>query len=474
MSQIRYASVCSGVEAASLAWEPLGWKPVFFSEIEPFPCEVLRQRFPDVPNVGDMTKIQGEKYAGAVDLLVGGTPCQGFSVAGKQRGLDDERSCLAMAYVRLLETMRPRWFVWENVPGALSTNGGMDFKRFIEAIDAVGYHLAWRVLDAQYVRVDGFPGAVPQRRRRLFAVGHSGDWRYPAKVLFEPASLLGDHPPLRRPWRGASSSSSENAGGSGKECAFWDGGQVSGTLTTRTHDNTRPEVGYCGIITETYPIDFKNATRRPDKHPELKSIFAKDGSPAYTLDTAQPPAIAVCCQQNQRDEVRLTGDDGMVAGAITSETGGSNYNFVCYDNHAQDSRMSETGDVDPTINARSGTGGNNLPVVHCIAENIIGRKPENGGNGKGFQENLSYTLDTAGVHGVCIRSFARKLTPLECERLMGFPDNWTRISWRGKPPEECPDNHRYRACGNSMCVNVMRWIGNRIDMVDKGIDPNKN
>ena len=449
MSEIRYASVCSGVEAASLAWYPLGWKPVFFSEIEPFPCEVLRQRFPDVKNLGDMTKIKGEKYAGAVDLLVGGTPCQGFSVAGKQRGLDDERSCLAMAYVRLLETMRPRWFVWENVPGALSTNGGMDFKRFIEAIDAVGYNLAWRVLDAQYVRVDGFPGAVPQRRRRLFAVGHSGDWRYPAKVLFEPASLLGDHPPLRRPWRGASSSSSENAGGSGKECAFWDGGQVSGTLTTRTHDNTRPEVGYCSIITETYPIDSKNATRRPDKHPELKSIFAKDGSPAYTLDTAQPPAIAVCCQQNQRDEVRLTGGDGMVAGAITSETGGRNYNFVCYDNHAQDSRMSETGDRSPTISARSGTG-------------------------KDFQENLSYTLDTAGVHGVCIRSFARKLTPLECERLMGFPDNWTRISWRGKPPEECPDNHRYRACGNSMCVNVMRWIGNRIDMVDKGIDPNKN
>ena len=473
MSQIRYASVCSGVEAASLAWETLGWKPVFFSEIDPFPCEVLRQRFPDVPNVGDMTKIDGEKYAGTVDLLVGGTPRQGFSVAGKQRGLDDERSGLAMAYVRLLETMRPRWFVWENVPGALSTNGGMDFKRFIEAIDAIGYHVAWRVLDAQYVRVDSFPGAVPQRRRRLFAVGHSGDWRHPAQVLFEPAGVLGNHPPIRRPWCGASSSSSENAGGSGKECAFWDGGQVSGTLTTRTHDNTRPEVGYCSIITETYPICLKNATRSPDKLPECKCIFSKDGSPAYTLDTAQPPAIAVCCQQNQRDEVRLTGGDGMVAGAITSETGGRNYNFVCYDNHAQDSRMRETGDVSPTISARSGTGGNNLPVVHCIAENIIGRKPENGGNGKGFQENLSYTLDTAGVHGVCSRSFARKLTPLECERLMGFPDNWTRISWRGKHPEECPDRHRYRACGNSMCVNVMRWIGKRIDMVDKGIDPNK-
>ena len=426
---MRYASVCSGVEAASLAWETLGWRPVFFSEIEPFPCEVLRQRFPDVPNVGDMTKIQGEKYAGAVDLLVGGTPCQGFSVAGKQRGLDDERSGLAMAYVRLLETMRPRWFVWENVPGALSTNGGMDFKRFIEAIDAVGYHLAWRVLDAQYVRVDVFPGAVPQRRRRLFAVGHSGDWRHPAKVLFEPSSVLGDHPPVRRPWRGASSSSSEDAGGAGRECAFWDGGQVSGTLTTRTHDNTRPECGYSSIIIETYPIDSKNATRRPDSPYGNNNVIGCAGDPSHTIDTAQQPAIVVCCQQNQRDEVRLTGCDGMVAGAITSETGGMNYNFVCYDNHAQDSRMSETGDVSPTINAR---------------------------DGKGFQENLSYTLDTAGVHGVCSSSFARKLTPLECERLMGFPDNWTRISWRGKPQEKCPDNHRYRACGNSMCVNVMR------------------
>ena len=121
---MRYASVCSGVEAASLAWEFLGWEPVFFSEIEPFPCEVLRQRFPDVPNLGDMTKIKGEKYAGTVDLIVGGTPCQGFSVAGKQRGLSDERSGLAMAYIRLLDEIRPRWFVWENVPGVFSTNGG--------------------------------------------------------------------------------------------------------------------------------------------------------------------------------------------------------------------------------------------------------------------------------------------------------------------------------------------------------------
>ncbi|HJH05431.1 MAG TPA: DNA cytosine methyltransferase [Victivallis vadensis] len=141
---MRYASVCSGVEAASLAWMPLGWEPVWFSEIESFPCEVLKQRFPGVQNLGDMTKIDGEKYRGTVDLLVGGTPCQGFSVAGKQGGLDDPRSALCLAYCRLLETMRPRWFVWENVPGVFSTNGGEDFKAFLCAIDEIGYSVAWR------------------------------------------------------------------------------------------------------------------------------------------------------------------------------------------------------------------------------------------------------------------------------------------------------------------------------------------
>ena len=121
---MRYASVCSGVEAASLAWEYLGWKPVWFSEIEPFPCAVLKERFPNVPNLGDMTKIKGADYNGTVDLLVGGTPCQGFSIAGKRGGLNDERSCLCLSYVRLLKEMRPRWFVWENVPGVFGANGG--------------------------------------------------------------------------------------------------------------------------------------------------------------------------------------------------------------------------------------------------------------------------------------------------------------------------------------------------------------
>lgn len=230
-----YASVCSGVEAASLAWIPLGWKPAWFSEIEPFPCAVLKHRFPEVPNLKDMTKIKVEtiengklqrfKNSGAdvvvpggVDLLVGGTPCQGFSVAGKQDGLDDPRSALCLAYCELLETMRPRWFVWENVPGVFSANQGDDFRAFLRKIDEIGYSCAWRVLDAQYVRVDGYPRAVPQRRRRVFVVGHLGDWRYPASVLFEPGCLPRDTPPRRVKGAGVARSLTASTGGaSGKE-----------------------------------------------------------------------------------------------------------------------------------------------------------------------------------------------------------------------------------------------------------------
>lgn len=347
---MRYASVCSGVEAAALAWMPLGWEPAWFSEIEPFPCEVLKQRFFGVPNLGDMTEIEGEKYRGTVDLLVGGTPCQGFSVAGKQGGLDDPRSALALAYVGLLETMRPRWFVWENVPGVLSTNGGRDFREFIAAITEIGYGVCWRVLDAQYVRVDGFPRAVPQRRRRVFLVGYYGNWRYPAEVLFEPTGLLGDTPPRRETGTGAAADAGGSPGTPGRVISIGNG--------------------------------------------------QADGLRCARADVAQ----TLHCMHDQQ--------------AI----------LLCCEHHAQDSRIKEI-DRAPAIPAKAGAGGNNLPLV--------------------------------------LRRTVRRLTPRECERLMGFPDDWTCIAWRGKPPEECPDSPRYKACGNSMCVNVMRWIGRRIETVER-------
>lgn len=481
---MRYASVCSGVEAASLAWMPLGWEAVWFSEIEPFPCAVLKERFPDVPNLGDMTEIKGEKYHGTVDLLVGGTPCQGFSVAGKQGGLNDSRSALCLAYCGLLETMRPRWFVWENVPGVFSTNQGEDFRAFLGKIDEIGYSVAWRVLDAQYVRVDGFPRAVPQRRRRVFVVGHLGDWRYPASVLFEPGCLPGDTPPRRVKGQGTARSLTASTGGtSGKEQQH-----------TFISGDGRPlnALGVNGLVMDA---EFWNGE---DVSTTLTEAFADDRMP----DKGKLPCV-ICS-----------------ASDMANAESGSNQvpDVVCYENHAQDSRIKPCGECSPQINAKAGTDGCNLPLVQkcfpinsmiigknvkvgdrqttgignngdplptissahhhavAVAENIIGRKENTGANGTGAQVELAYTQNATGVMGVSVNTSVRRLLPVECERLMGFPDNWTQIPWRGKSAEDCPDSPRYKACGNSMCVNVMRWVGMRIENVErrmKGIDHEK-
>ena len=374
---MKYASVCSGVEAASLAWMPLGWEAAWFSEIEPFPCAVLKERFPSVQNLGDMTKIEGEKYAGTVDLLVGGTPCQGFSVAGKQGGLDDPRSALCLAYCRLLETMRPRWFVWENVPGVFSTNGGADFREFIRKVDALGYSCAWRVLDAQYVRVDGFPRAVPQRRRRVFVVGYLGDWRRPASVLFEPGCLPGDTPPRRVKGEGvaADAKGGNNEAGSG---VFWNGNDYAETLKANCDRDRMPDKGKLNCV-----IDICMATGQANA----------ETTTGYCVNlTCNHEAPIICRATQQANAETMT-------------------------------------DCAPTLTEAAGTSGNNQPIV---------------------QQKLA----------------VRRLLPLECERLMGFPDNWTRIPWRGKPEDQCPDSPRYKACGNSMAVNVMRWIGMRIARVE--------
>lgn len=178
---MRYISVCSGIEAATVAWHDIGWEPVAFAEIDAFPSAVLAHHFPTVPNLGDISKVDWRPYHGTVDLVVGGTPCQSFSIAGKREGLDGA-SGLVFEYFRLLSEARPLWFVWENVPGSFSSNKGADFQSILREWDKLGYHVAWRVLNAQYF-------GVPQRRRRIFAVGHLGDWRYPAQVLFEPDCL---------------------------------------------------------------------------------------------------------------------------------------------------------------------------------------------------------------------------------------------------------------------------------------------
>jgi DNA (cytosine-5)-methyltransferase 1 len=189
---MRYGSVCSGIEAATVAWHGLGWEPAWFSEIEKFPCKVLAHHYPNVPNFGDMTRFQEWPLGPATDIavLVGGTPCQSFSVAGFRKALADPRGNLMLTYLAIAAKFKPRWIVWENVPGVLSSGGGRDFGAFLGGLEELGYGWAYRVLDAQYF-------GVAQRRRRVFVVGHLGDWRPAAAVLFEPESVRGDSTPSR-------------------------------------------------------------------------------------------------------------------------------------------------------------------------------------------------------------------------------------------------------------------------------------
>lgn len=185
--KLNYLSLFSGIEAASCAWQDLPFNPVGFSEIEPFPCNVLHKHYPHVPNLGDIKQITlGQLHdLGRIDLIVGGSPCQGFTNAGLKKGLNDERSKLALCYLSVIASVRPRWFLWENVPGCLRTNGGLDFRYFVGALVKLGYDVSWRVLDAQYF-------GVPQQRKRVFLVGYYGDWRRPAQVLFERQGMQGN------------------------------------------------------------------------------------------------------------------------------------------------------------------------------------------------------------------------------------------------------------------------------------------
>lgn len=234
---IRYATCCSGIEAHSVAVRNLDWRAIFFSEIEPFPCRVLEKHYPNVPNLGDMTQIhfddaigaisnahkKGEEYSlpscfkeapiqelpfkvGDLEVFSGGTPCQSISVAGKREGMAENsgtRSSLAFHFQRIIDECRPTFTIWENVPGAFSSNGGADFIWFVNRCAESGYAMAWRVLDAQYTMTEEFPRAVPQRRRRIWLVGYrENDWRIPSRIVFESEKALTGNPPERIPGLG--------------------------------------------------------------------------------------------------------------------------------------------------------------------------------------------------------------------------------------------------------------------------------
>lgn len=370
---MRYISVFSGIEAASVAWQPLGWEPVCFSEIEPFPSAVLAERFPEVPNLGDITKVDWSTYAGTVDIVVGGSPCQSFSVAGKREGLAGA-SGLMFEYIRAVRELRPRFFVWENVPGALSSEDGAAFGQLLSEMDDLGYGVAWRVLDAQFF-------GVAQRRRRVFLVGHLGDERS-GEVLFESESLRWDTPSSREK-REVLTRGAQNGVGEASEPRLnhhtW---EIAGNIIGRQEKNGGHQLG----------------------------IVDPDKTGAFTLTTADRHAIADCLTPWDNQGRRLYRPDG----------------------------------VYPTLDARTGNAGADARAVMTnYGRDIAGT----------LALNNDQTLfpPTGSI---------RRLTPIECERLQGFPDGWTDIPWRGK--DSAPDGPRYKALGNSMAVPVMRWIGGRI------------
>jgi DNA (cytosine-5)-methyltransferase 1 len=437
---MNYLSVCSGIEAATVAWHPLGWRPFAFAEIEKFPSAVLAHHYPHVPNLGDMTKFKDWPDA-AIDVLVGGTPCQSFSVAGLRKGLDDPRGNLMLTYVAIARDYRPAWVVWENVPGVLSDDDGRSFAtllglltgRHVE-VPAGGwqsagvvpglpraYGVAWRVLDAQYVRVDGFARAVPQRRRRVFVVGHLGDWRRAAAVLFELEGLSGNPAPRRQAGeRIAPTISARPSGGGGLGTDFdCDGGlitaPVASTLNAHYGDKWGLEDQH---VNQGCPLYVAHALRA-------------DGFDASEDGTGRgTPLVPIAFSAKDY------GGDAEVNLAPTLRAGG----FT--ESHANAGVMPAIAygvtihGTDKTARAASYTD---------VAGALRARTP-------GSQENSS---TTAVQHGWAVR----RLTPRECERLQGFPDDYTLVPYRGKPAADGP---RYKALGNSMAVNCMRWLGRRI------------
>ena len=416
-------SVCSGIGAPEVAWQPLGWRFAFASEIEPFPRAVLHHRHPDIPLHGDFTTIQAGDYE-PISLLVGGTPCQSFSVAGLRGGLDDDRGNLALEYLRLADRLRPRWLVWENVPGVLSSNGGRDFGAILGGMVELGYGFAYRVLDAQFF-------GVPQRRRRVFVVGHSGDWRPATAVLFERHSLQGHSAPRREAGKGiAPTISARPTGGGGLGTDFdLDGGLAAHSLRGEGFDASEDGTGRG---TPLVPVGI--TIHGTDKTARVASLTTVAGS----LRTKPPGS-----QENSSSTAVLH----PIA-------------FSCKDYGADADAFA------PTLRAMGHDGSH----ANAGGQVAVAFQPRIGRNGRGYSEGAIPALNGADAGATsdmrpCVAngSAVRRLTPRECERLQGFEDDYTLIPWRNGM---APDGPRYKALGNSMAVPVMRWIGERIQQVE--------
>jgi DNA (cytosine-5)-methyltransferase 1 len=445
---MNYLSVCSGIEAATVAWHHMGWKPVGFSEVEPFPCAVLGHHYPQVKNFGDMTKFKEWNLHEPVNVLVGGTPCQSFSVAGLRQGLKDPRGNLMLTYLAIAERYWPQWLVWENVPGVLSSNRGRDFGTFLGALVNLGYGFAYRVLDAQWF-------GVAQRRRRVFVVGYLGEAECAAKVLFESESVCRNSTPSRKTREGTTRTFVPSVAGSlDTEC----GGEK---LTHQSIAN-----GHIG-----------GEWQSPNGQEVVGSVLARDckgiGNQDLTegcglvVASAVPTIAWIPCPENCGDfwcniHRQHTGDckcppiEEWDVNTYGLQMQGPAHNLVLEDQGGSVINVRQDGTVGTL---RSQTKGHEPSILSFASDEKAGTLRANPGSG--------FRSDGTPVEGVAIdRMQVRRLTPVECERLQGFPDRYTEIPWRKKPASDCPDGPRYKALGNSMAVTVMRWIGERIAKVE--------
>ena len=551
-------SLFDGIGGFPLAAVHCGGVPVWASEIEPFPMRVTKLRFPDMIHVGDITKLDGAKLP-PVDVICGGSPCQDLSVAGLRKGLAGERSGPFMDQVRIVKEMRaederrgvsddfirPRYLVWENVPGAFSSANGEDFRAVIEEIvhikdstchvprpdtgrwESAGaailgdqFSLAWRVLDAQY-------WGVAQRRRRIFLVADFGGLTAP-KILFEQERLPGDPAEGQDQGKGvtaAAGNSSADSGGSRvaeekqvdifavhidqrEETINLNG--ISGALMATT--NLQMQTFVAGGMRKFESAEKEECLCLNDQGGERMDVSVDVTATLRAGMSGHPPLVMGIQQGSAGAE-----ETPDLALTEEAETGGNNYQIL-FENHGIDARYTGPHEVAPTMSARYGTGGNNVPLVsdmpesYCIAGNIIDREVQNGGNGLGCQPDISYTLTSADRHAVfsrqrsdeflqnrvtatqsarqhkdatdlvcepyqntvgtigytdhkginnqyvsedkCIvenRKLIRRLTPLECERLQGFPDHWTDIPGAS-------DSARYKALGNSVAIPCVDFV----------------
>jgi DNA (cytosine-5)-methyltransferase 1 len=505
---VIYGSVCSGIEAATVAWEPLGWQPAWFAEIDAFASAVLAHRFPEVRNLGDFTSIRGHWLrrikADPIDLLVGGTPCQAFSVAGQRLGLDDPRGNLTLEFLRLVKRLRPRWIVWENVPGVLSINAGRTFGTVLGTMVELGYGVAYRILDAQFF-------GVPQRRRRVFVVGHLGRRQAAAAVLFERESLRRDLAPRRKARQGVAALTAHGVGTcggddtqaqSGRLIPFG-GNNTSGPIEVATACNAHGGAGRMDFETETICVEIAppllaGAMRTgSDRFPGM-SIDTCEALIAHTLrgegmDASEDGAgrgvpilpVGFSCKDSGADAMEDMTPTLRAMGSDESHPNGGGQLAVAFRGFGQDGFIpreiappvfaSDGGTVDPPVVFESRFARNGRGAPGVIAPPL---KAQSGASGRGDGAPLLATWVAV-----------RRLTPRECERLQGFPDDHTLIpnyrqklrpneveemaAYLGMPLDEArrlgatPDGPRYKAIGNSMAVPVMVWIGARIDHVDR-------